>query len=381
MVMPRSMTNRILVRVSICCVISALILSCPAKNDLAKTYERPYHVDWEHGFQEGLGEVEVNGRWGFINAAGKVVITPRFNQVNHPFKEGVAVVRSGAIIETPKAGELGRLAGKCSYIDKRGRTVWEHPGPARPFSEGLAAVCVGAKWGMLSESFFGREAKWGFINSRGEMVIPAKYYDVSLHFSEGLAAFEDPNLKDGYINHAGEVVIEPRYLWAFRFSEGLAGVKNKEGWGFINKEGQVVIPLKYDSVRSFSEGLAAVKKNDKWGVINKAGEVVISFKYNYIRKFSEGLAAAEKDKKWGYIDYTGSVVIPFKFDDAEPFSEGYAVITVGRLDGYIDKKGDIVIEPKFYLASPFTEGFAKVAVSDKLGYIDKQGKYIWEPTR
>lgn len=387
MVMPRSMTNKMLAAVSVCCVVSALTLSCLAKNDSAKTYERPYSVDWEHGFQEGLGEVEINGKWGFINSSGQVIIKPKFNQVIYPFTEGFAVVRTGAIIETKRAGEFGRLAGKCLYIDKRGRTIWEHPGPGEPFSEGLAAVYVGAKWGILSESFFGAEAKWGFINSRGEMVIPAKYYDVHFLFSEGLATFEDPNLREGYINHAGEVVIEPRYHFAGAFSEGLAAVGIADGggkgakFGFINKRGDVIVPLQYDSARSFSEGLAVVERNGKWGCINKRGELVISFEYHYIIGFSEGLAAVKKNKKWGYIDHTGRLVIPFKFDDAESFSEGYATVTLGRLNGYINKKGDFVIEPKFYLASPFTEGFAKVAVGDKLGYIDKQGDYIWEPTR
>lgn len=362
----------------------ASIPSYPAKNDSVREYEREYHVDWEHGFQEGLGEVEVNGKWGFINSYGQIVIKPRFNQVYRGFTEGIAMVRSGEIIGTPKAGSFGRLAGKCLYIDKQGRTIWEYPGPGEPFSEGLAAVCVGAKWGMISETFFGKEAKWGFINTKGEMVIPAKY-DYVDSFSEGLAAFEDPNLKDGYINYAGEVVIEPRYILAFEFSEGLAAVANRDGWGFIGKNGKVVIPLKYESARSFSGGLAAVsikdKNKEKWGVIDKQDNLIIPFQYDYIRKFSEGLAAVKKNGKWGYIDRSGEAVIPFKFDDAYPFSEGYARVKVGKKWGYINHKGSFVIAPKFDLAGQFTEGFAKVAVGDKLGYIDKQGKYIWEPTR
>jgi len=361
----------------------AEIPSSSAKDGSNTTYERPYSVDWEHGFQEGLGEVEVNGKWGFINSSGRFIIKPKFNQVLSPFKEGIALVRTGAIIDAPKAADFGRLAGKCQYIDKQGRTIYECP-YGNPFSEGLAAILVGAKWGMLSE-VFGKEGKWGVINKKGKMVIPAQYTFEVESFSEGLAVFRVASAQSGYINTGGEVIIEPQYILAFEFSEGLAAVCKEEGWGFINKLGEVVISLKYESARSFSEGLAAVsikdKTSEKWGVIDKRGKLVVPFKYDYIRRFSDGLAAVEKNHKWGYIDYAGRVVISFKFDDAEPFSEGYAKVTVGKLDGYIDKKGDFVIQPKFYLASPFTEGFAKVAVGDKLGYINKQGKYIWEPTR
>jgi len=373
--------NKLLAATLACSVVLTVVLSCKGKNDSSTTYEREYHVDWQHGFQEGLGEVEVNGKWGFINSAGEIVIEPKFNQV-FGFHEGIATARSGAIWDKRKAAFLG-LAGRWIHINKKGDPAYKksnfHVSPDG-FSEGLAAVWLAERKSTGFWTYIVEE-KWGFINMKGEIVIPVKYHDVRFPFSEGLAAFEDPNLKDGYINHAGEVVIEPCYVLALEFSEGRAAVKKKEGWGFINKHGDVVIPLQYDSARSFSEDLAAIKKNEKWGAINKQGEVMISFEYDYIRSFSEGLAAVKKNDKWGYIEKNGQVVIPFKFDDAETFSDGLAPVEVGGKWGYINKKGDFVIEPKFYLASPFTEGFAKVAVGDKLGYIDKQGKYIWEPTR
>jgi hypothetical protein len=298
MVMPRYIPNKILVTVSICCVISALTLSCPAKNDSAWTYEREYYVNFEHGFREGLGEVEVNGKWGFINSVGEIVIKPKFNQVINPFTEGTAIVREGALIDTPKARYLaGKIGGQIRFIDRKGRTIWNSSG--EPLSEGFAVAYVGSQWGMLS-IILEQEGKWGFINAKGEMVIPARYDGLG-SFSEGLAAFRDPNnnTKWGYINSAGEVVIEPRYSSAHVFSEGLAAVgifgDGVTKYGFINKRGNVVIPLKYDSARSFSEGLAAVEKNDKWGVIDEHGEVAISFECHYIREFSEGLAGGQKE--------------------------------------------------------------------------------------
>jgi hypothetical protein len=365
--------------------VMVLLLGCSDKTPSSKTYERAYFVDWGHGFQEGLGEVEIKGKWGFINSSGQIVIKPKFNQVFRGFTEGIALVRRGAIIEpkTRDTGELGRLVGKCAFIDRQGRTIWEYPASAQPFSEGLAAVCIGGRWGILSEAF-GAEAKWGFINTKGEFVIPAKYMRVG-SFSEGLAAFKVASWNGGYINAKGEVVIEPNYALVSGFSEGLAAVCKEEGWGFINKQGEVVIPLKYESARSFHEGLAAVsikdKKNEKWGFINKNGDVIIPLQYDYAVGFRKQLAAVKKNDKWGYINASGDLVIPFRFDDAEAFSDGLAQVEVGDKWGYIDKKGEFIIEPKFGLTSPFTEGFAKVAVGDKLGYIDKQGKYIWEPTR
>lgn len=46
-------------------------------------------------FQEGLAPVKADGKWGYINAAGEMVITPVFEDA-YPFNEaGTAPVKDG----------------------------------------------------------------------------------------------------------------------------------------------------------------------------------------------------------------------------------------------------------------------------------------------
>jgi len=355
---------------------------------LPALYVRAHPIDWEHGFQEGLGEVELNGKWGFINPLGAVVIEPRFDGVSS-FHGGLAIVRSGAILKTREAVYVG-LGGNCWYIDKNGQAV--HKIEGRPFSEGLAVVRTKGKL----ETILTGKAEFGFIDRKGKMAISQKYSRVE-SFSEGLARFEDPNGKFGYINAKGEVVIKPHYFWASDFSEGLAEVSvDSAKSGYINKRGEIVIDSQYDYAQLFSEGFAAVgdKPSSKWGYIDRAGKQVIPFKFDDAKPFSEGYAAVETVGRIGYINANGQYVIRPQFErplyqskgmkyraPLSPFSEGLAAVISGAKWGYVNKKGDFVIEPKFDWAGQFTEGFAKVAVGDKMGYIDKQGKYIWEPTR
>ena len=81
----------------------------------------------------------------------------------------------------------------------------------------------------------------------------------------------------GYINGKGEIVIPPRFGDAGEFSaNGLARVKVGEKYGFINKKGEEVIPPRFDETYGFSaNGLAPVKVGRKWGFINEKGEEVI----------------------------------------------------------------------------------------------------------
>ena len=76
--------------------------------------------------------------------------------------------------------------------------------------------------------------------------------------------------------------IKTKYYYVGKFSENLAKVKNKNGYGFINLDEYEVIKCQYEDASNFCEDLVAVKskKNHKWGFIDKAGNVMINFIYN-----------------------------------------------------------------------------------------------------
>ena len=84
-------------------------------------------------------------------------------------------------------------------------------------------------------------------------MIPCKY-DYAYSFSEGLAGVEI-NGKWGFIDKRGNEVIPCKYDYSnngYFFSEGLAGVKLNEKCGFIDKKGKEVVPCKYDRAEDFS---------------------------------------------------------------------------------------------------------------------------------
>src|SRR5438445_786036 len=104
----------------------------------------------------------------------------------------------------------------------------------------------------------------------------------------------------GYIDRHGKLLVEPQFLSASEFSEGLARVSIDSRWGFIDKNGKIVIEPRFLNAESFSEGMAAVgvmaaKKDDipfeiRVGYINKAGQMVVPPRFSFALGFSEGLA-------------------------------------------------------------------------------------------
>lgn len=222
------------------------------------------------------------------------------------------------------------------------------------FSDGLAYII--------------KDGKYGYINKKGEIVIPIEFESDDLleeqdgSFCEGLACiYKDEGY--GYIDKNGNVVIPCIYCCAGDFSDGLASVCKEENgkWGYIDKSGKEVIPCIYDFVQIFSNGLAWVcrEENGKWGCIDTNGKEVVPFMYARAMDFSEGLAwVCNEEGKWGCIDKNGDLKIPFIYTNASIFNEDLAVVARGEKWGAVNKKGDVVV-PFEYDGGSYKNGFYK----------------------
>ncbi|MDF2891203.1 MAG: repeat protein [Clostridia bacterium] len=295
---------------------------------------------------EELYVIRDNGRYGYINKSGLVVIKPQFEDA-YNFSEGLARIS---------------VQHKYGFIDKDGKIVIEPVfDDAGDFIEGMVRVSI--------------DNKYGFIDKAGKAAIPLEYEVVS-EFSEGLAGIYAQG-KWGFINNKGKVVIQPRFNNVGFFKNGLAPVSENELYGYINKKGQYVIEPKYNYANNFSEHLAMVGIDNKYGYIDIKGNEVIQLKYQSGFDFSEGLAAVMEAGKWGFIDKKGSFLIKPAYETADSFSEGRAAVYDGKYWGYADGFGNIVINPQFSYVERFSKGLAAVRVDEASSYVDLNGRLVW----
>jgi len=334
--------------------------------------------------------IKVNGKYGFINRSGKIIIPPAYDEAQ-PFQQGLSCVRIG---------------NKYGFIDPEGRMVIQPQfDQAFSFSEDLAGVKIGGQW--------------GFTDKSGKLVIEPQY-NHALPFREGLASVRTKTVA-GYIDKTGKMAftIDPDGIGS-SFSEGFAGVSlhrgEKEEAFFVDTTGKKAFSSTYYLVGDFSDGLAIVEKdNDKIGYIDRTGKLVIPFQTGSPwGGFAEELAVVFLPKnRTVYIDKTGKIAISGDFVRSEPFSEGLAAVQLktgpnstksmntpngtvmifkaGVKYGYIDKTGKLVIPAQFADAGKFIGGLARVCLesTDQIdlmgtkrpcGYIDTTGKVIWTPS-
>lgn len=216
---------------------------------------------------------------------------------------------------------------------------------------------------------------------------PQKFAEAS-SFSEGLAAVKDATKPEkqafGFIDKTGKWVIEPAFVRAGPFKEGLAWVELAvEGEGttrfaFIDKTGKRFTPAGkpgWEAVRSFSEGRAAVKAGG-WTFIDLTGKELGEPKWAFVGNFSEGLAAFDGGGKWGYLDRDLKVVIQPQFDIAGRFSSGWGLVRRHGRYGFVERHGKM--KGSFDLARSFVSGRAAVR-QGRWGFVDPKLELVVKP--
>ena len=224
---------------------------CDAKGSIIISPKYDDVLDFSEGFAAvNLGAQHIGftpwrhgGKWGFINTRGEVVVPLQFESV-HSYSEGLAQVTNDK---------------RAKFIDRSAKTVLEigdsHVGD---FRAGVAPLYVD------------KSDHWDtdFIDRKGKKQFTIEGY--ASEYCEGLALVSVHQKSGGdlygYIDRQGKFVIEPKFIEAHSFSEGLAGVALKkaarwqrgEEWGYIDKTGALKIEPKFNETRDFRNGLAAV---------------------------------------------------------------------------------------------------------------------------
>ncbi|MDH4472615.1 MAG: WG repeat-containing protein [Fluviicola sp.] len=108
---------------------------------------------------------------------------------------------------------------------------------------------------------------------------------LSISFQTGLTAQDliPVNVNGVYgFNRNGNTVIKPQFLYATHFSEGLALVKTKTGWGYINDQGSFTVEPKYTNAEPIRDGMGKVYLDKKCGIVSNKGAVLLEPIYDSI---------------------------------------------------------------------------------------------------
>ena len=233
-------------------------------------------------FYYNASNYQINNLWGMMDTNFETIIQPAFSSLGRMSDVGLAIVR-------PTAKD------KLGYLNKEGNlVVAPQYDEAYSFSDGLAIVRIGDKYGAIDKSGnFAINAVWdglqecgegrmvfydatakkcGLIDLNGVVKLPAMYDAIGAAGDNGMIWYRQDN-RYGYIDKDGNIVLGPMYDYATPFADGIAWVIRSGGnlTEAINKKGETLFMLLSNEAPQelFHNGLAAVLQNADNGALYK----------------------------------------------------------------------------------------------------------------
>lgn len=236
-----------------------------------------------------------------------------------------------------------------------------------------------------------KDGKYGYVNTRGKLVIPFQYTKASPFSENGLAFVVGENGLGGYIDKTGKYVISPKFDTGTIFKFGLAAVSRKGKFEYIYDNGLKAINNTFKYAGEFSDcGLAKIVTRDGAHSLmdTKSREVLRLHLGNELEEFREGTRITKfrtNDGREALINAAGEIFTGFfekiiisKYSNLHPFLRR-------GLWGFVDDTGDEVIPCIYKEVSHFHENnsggnylnkVAKVKAYHPLAENEEWGFYI-----
>ena len=304
-----------------------------------------------------------------IQRSGWILIVLTVTFLGFNWLKTIQSRRSGPLI--PVCDKTGRWG----YIDADGRIAidfqWELAQPF--FDDDLAWVCVGEK-----EPY---HQQWMAIDRHGKIVVPPKFYTNFTYESEtidwhldGIAWVYDPDPPTQQ-NYSGE-----HQLWNLIDRKGHVLLDDIECSGK---------PANFDSVNKVSILTRSIEIREINGAIDITGELVIPFEWDNISGFSgqPTANATDFDNRSFQIDNSGNVVSDETRDPYPYFSfKTCEVFEANGKKGLRLPNGDVLLPAQYdQVKSSRSQEFMILVKDGKFGAVDSNGTvvvpvewdYIW----
>ncbi|MCK7611155.1 WG repeat-containing protein [Roseibium sediminicola] len=304
----------------------------------------PHRFERAFLFSEGFAAVRIDGRYGYIDRTGAIVIAPQFDLAG-PFNQGHAEVLVG---------------DQTGIIDDRGNIVVE-PAFARivPLTRDVMLVIEG-KW--QSAHFQGHE----------------KLQEFGLSFYQGNKLAKLYNIRTGWISDIGYTFAyfdkpERGLFWATKSNRG------PEIYGLLKSDGTWQVSPRYSHVQGLSHNRAVVRgkpegnqanlKGAPWGAVDENGNLVVPLKYPYLGFWRAGYGTTQSSDKHGLVKKDGTLLAGRLFDGVDLREDGL-------LPRVLDGETWHSVRPDGTLVADQLEDRVRLDCADGLKVVEQSGSYV-----
>jgi len=358
-------------------------------------------------FSEGLAAVRIGGYYGYIDKSGKTIISAQFDYATG-FSHGLALVYKGPIAQ---------------YIDKSGHTVSPVFSEGEVFTHGTAIVTnfkgqnglMDTTGKLLLETIYpyiervkgglfrtaDSNNKLQLLDRHGKPLPFEKNYAALLPWQDDhlLARLKAPDslrndmvildLSGHEIFRYGSDQINPQYLAEGNIIlDSMAHGKASSYMVLYNLLQKTILLNSIDVYTPFNHHRALIRVDDYLLLlVNRDGDFIHVQSQGMLEEgFQFGYAFVTKDHGFGMIDTTGEFVFPQHYGRIVPYGATDSTFLFGEMDDYYgkigmaDRSGKTLLPSVLQRVDPrgFVNGLLQCEKDNVLAYINPSGKVVWQ---
>lgn len=297
----------------------------------------------------------------------------------------------------------------CHYIDEKFHRVLPNNFiDATIYSEGLAFICDdGMNFKAVDKEgsvrftlrkatnvypfqggmavFKGINDKMGVVSSRGTVIIPPIYNEISPAYNNCMKVTTEDGFQ-GLIAPDGSVVLDIAYedmIWnkATAFSSLVPVFKDNRYALYSTAQGQFISPFVYDFIHPDRDMIAYVTDQAS-GWMSLSGDTLIKSEAG-IDLFGQAELAPVQTLEglWGYVNCDGEMIVGATYENAESFDDcGTAVVGKQGRYGLITSKGSLIVPPTYISIEYVGNGIYKFREKNMVGALNSSGKIVVKPS-
>lgn len=279
---------------------------------------------------ENEAEVMVNGKWGIVDARGKVLMPCIYSYLEKQ-----------KIMLNNQVCYIARLDDRYGIVTDSNRVLLPFDYSYINVQEDYINVCKDGKCALLGRNLKPLVKEW--------------YNSLTMRYGFGVAQLGG---KYGLIGYKGEVLVPFVYemleVLVEHDDEEFYFIARKNGkYGLLKLNGNAVIPFEYDSLGQFSpySRFFIAVKNKLRGVVDKKGKLLLPVEYNEIAHIHANKTfMLRKGNKYGIINSDMKILLPVAYDHFEPIVVNgsglstYFLIKQHGKAGICDKDGKWVLD-------------------------------------
>jgi hypothetical protein len=265
------------------------------------------------GFVDGMARVEskVSGKtkYGYVNNKGETILAAEYDDLR-TYRNGWGVMKKdGTYYFVDKNGTLKTPPRKYDNVIefRSGYAVGiindTSHGPNTYYyintdlKEEFSVKALQAYQFWENVAVVNRDDGYELMNKKGEVFKKLDGIDQLKFCTDGMLGVKDEKGKWGFIDDKGTMIIPAKYDSCDVFKFGYGRFKMGSKWGLVDKTGKEVVEAKYENLYSGENGVFIYYDNG-WGIMDKTGKITVPAKFYSITTFEKDRALARLGKSF-----------------------------------------------------------------------------------